>query len=143
MMDDAKDAFDALESDKEAAKERWLKLGQKDYKGSPSMSEFLDASAERDPMLSNLEMNGFYKNGLPTEFPGTSEFLGRPSKFAMSPEGVRDHYESLITKGVLRVVKKVPHIWIDGYPHCGACNERLARVYNSFCPGCACEIQKP
>lgn len=91
-----------------------------------------DKPTERAPMLSDSDCTS--RNFWPVPW---------NDERSIGAMNARNFYESLITKGELRVVKKVPHIWIDGYPHCGACNERLVRVYNSFCPGCACEIIKP
>ena len=100
-------------------------------------------SKDREPVLSDMELRGFVVNGLPTEFPGTSEFLGRKSPHAMSPEAVRDFYENLITEGKLRVVEECvvredPE-W-PGMKHCG-CNGRGPITDEIWCPYCGGKLK--
>ncbi len=61
----------------------------------------------------------------------------------MQAMDVADHYESLITKGVLRVVKKVEVDPMAKVTKCPDCVSILCIPEDNFCPGCGGEIQKP
>lgn len=62
---------------------------------------------------------------------------------------VRDHYESLIQKGVLRVAGKVTFSVSGIHLTCSGCKVRIQESLweelpvQDHCPGCGNEIQKP
>lgn len=105
----------------------------------------MNTPAERAPMLSEKDWpNMIYAQA--------SEHGLRPGELS-AHDGMEiacDYYESLITKGVLRVAKKVDLIEddepdIDGKmcPDCRWKMDMFEVVEAKFCPGCGAEIVKP
>ena len=95
----------------------------------------MNTQAERAPMLSDDEVD-LYEDG----------YINYEDEGALdrgAARCIRDHYESLITKGVLRVVKKAHGVrrFPCDHTRCEHC-ERVIKYDNEFC-GCGVEIVKP
>ena len=99
-------------------------------------------SNERKPMLSDEEIGSM----IPTRHDAA-----RVKPNGMSMQGcraVRDHYESLITSGKLRVVDEIDYIPADTWAcyctcaRCGyACSDTGDQEPYPFCPGCGNKIK--
>lgn len=93
---------------------------------------------QRAPMLSDEEItNAVY---------GSKSRGDHSYVIQLGIELGRNHYESLITKGVLRVVKKANNNGSPSVFYCSSCKflvdgQNGIPVFN-FCPGCGAQIVK-
>ena len=103
----------------------------------------IDTPAERAPMLSDEKIG---PSGLTAR--RIAELIKetglKEEPLFTDREIVRRVVESLITKGVLRVVKKVNEVWAGNgcYKGCSDCGHHHPMKAN-FCPGCGAAIVKP
>ena len=93
---------------------------------------------EREPMLSDADVERI----IPQE-----EYVAYEEWTWMVHGGkfIRDHYESLITTGKLRVVVEVDVDNVSTYPgdfRCSACDGWTRSVLLNYCPGCGNKIKR-